>query len=289
MPLVIPWGFYMKFELDLLQNSHDYINNSFDLFNTADEYGMHDEQRTDFKNKVKWKLAYITMVQAVELLVKEMLFRIHPNLIYEDIDIALASDSKTISFSKAIQRITNLSNHKFEPEMKQFLLKGAKLRNEFIHNKVIIQSEEMLIKYCKLDQLYKDLHEEAIDSDITFYKDGYKWTEYEILERANNWTVYRGREIRKSELDEFKAEIEENSKYKYYVTKDGRKAERIRYGDEVLRVFDSERDLSLYAHYEICDECNAKKGEYHLEICDLEICPFCFGQLLSCGCVDHME
>jgi hypothetical protein len=173
--------------------------------------------------------------------------------------------------------------------MKQFLLKSSKLRNEFIHNKVIIQSEEIITKYCKLYQLYKKLHEDAIDSDIVFYKEVYIWTEREILERANDWTVYRGREIRLDELQAFKQEIEENSKYKFYISKDGRKAERIRYGDEATRAGDSEHDLSLYTKYEICDECNAKKGEYHLEICDLEICPFCFGQLLSCDCVDHME
>jgi uncharacterized protein YbaR (Trm112 family) len=34
----------------------------------------------------------------------------------------------------------------------------------------------------------------------------------------------------------------------------------------------------------ICHDCNAKEGELHKENCDMEICPKCKGQLLSCDC-----
>ena len=35
-----------------------------------------------------------------------------------------------------------------------------------------------------------------------------------------------------------------------------------------------------------CGDCNCKKGEYHHANCDIERCPKCKGQLLSCGCID---
>lgn len=34
----------------------------------------------------------------------------------------------------------------------------------------------------------------------------------------------------------------------------------------------------------ICHDCGAKEGEYHLPGCDMEKCPFCGGQLISCNC-----
>lgn len=33
-----------------------------------------------------------------------------------------------------------------------------------------------------------------------------------------------------------------------------------------------------------CHDCGAEPGQYHLENCDTERCPKCYGQLLSCGC-----
>jgi hypothetical protein len=34
-----------------------------------------------------------------------------------------------------------------------------------------------------------------------------------------------------------------------------------------------------------CHDCGAAIGEYHTWGCDWEVCPFCFGQLLSCDCI----
>lgn len=282
----------MKFELNLIENSHDYITSSFDLFIIADEYGMHDEQKTEFENKVKWKLAFVTMVQAFELLLKECLYRIHPNLIYENIDSEKLEENKTVSFQQAIKRINNFCNNKIEEDKVKFLIDCSKIRNGFIHYKVNIQSEKIKSKYCVLYSIYKELYLKFIGQDITFNKKNHEQIEYEILNYDKNWTIFRGREINKNDLEELRKEIIENDKYKYYITIDGDKVERIRYGEEINRVNEELKKLiitSVLNNFEICGECLTKTGEYHLENCDLEICPVCFGQLITCGCIESDE
>lgn len=34
-----------------------------------------------------------------------------------------------------------------------------------------------------------------------------------------------------------------------------------------------------------CHDCGCKEGELHEFGCDMEVCPFCGGQLISCDCV----
>jgi hypothetical protein len=56
---------------------------------------------------------------------------------------------------------------------------------------------------------------------------------------------------------------------------DGKAVPRIRYGDE--------RD-DWKADSVACHDCRVIKGEFHVPTCDVEQCPVCHGQLLSCDC-----
>lgn len=52
---------------------------------------------------------------------------------------------------------------------------------------------------------------------------------------------------------------------------------RIRYGDE-----DADKSYAT----EPCHDCFAVKGEYHVPSCDVERCPVCGDQAISCGCIE---
>ena len=38
-----------------------------------------------------------------------------------------------------------------------------------------------------------------------------------------------------------------------------------------------------------CHDCDVSKGGFHHPGCDVESCPVCGGQIISCGCLDKEE
>jgi hypothetical protein len=58
-------------------------------------------------------------------------------------------------------------------------------------------------------------------------------------------------------------------------TAEGRPIPRIRYGDE---------QSDWHADRIPCHDCRVIKGEFHVPSCDVEECPLCGGQFISCDC-----
>lgn len=285
----------MELKLDLLQNSYDYFHISLMNYKIADEYGNHDEDICNQLDKQKWKIAFITMVQAVELLLKESLYRFHPKMVSQDIDKCEGSIVKTITIDQAIIRINSFLPNKIDKEKTEFIKSCAILRNEFIHFKVNTSSEELKKKYAMLFRIYEHIHELYIGSEIITLENNQKMIMMELNYFTDDMVIFKGQEMSKKNYDQLIIDIEENKKYHFYITVNGEKLKRFRYGYEVEELGQKYIDAHgievddikeyLYRSRTYCGACEAKKGEYHLELCDVEVCPNCYGQLSSCDCI----
>lgn len=274
----------MQIQMNLIENSQDYVINALELFHVADEYGTHVKEKSVMENKAKWKLAFVSLVQALELLLKCGLEQINPVLIYEDIDTPTLSLEKTVKYSTAMNRLDNFSMNPFSKEEKDFIKKCFVYRNRFIHCTVEIYTEDLKSKFAKLYTLYCKGYKFFLKQDFSLANQKLQSVHQELFLFLNEWTIFRGEEVRKQDLNEIKQELERWGKHSYFTTSKGEKVERIAFGKERDFVPSVYNTSDAVFNRDYCDDCGTKQGEYHMPDCDIEICPLCKKQKLSCEC-----
>lgn len=267
----------MKIQLELLDNAYDYLEESLKFYEIADERGEHEKIFCKYSRKTKWKIAFVLLVQSFELIVKECLKNFSPILIYENIDSPIDERSKTVSGSKGIERLCNCMPEFLDQETKAFIKNCIAKRNNFIHYEALIDSSEIKPMYCKLFEIYYKLNKELInrnnfDGLLKKYDSNYE----KLLSFAKEYVVFRNQEMKISDKEQFLKEIAINKFQGIYVDENGIEFNRIAYGQEPW--FRKEEC------HEYCPDCLAAIGEFHYELCDIEDCPKCGTQKLSCDC-----
>ena len=125
------------------------------------------------------------------------------------------------------------------------------------------------LRNCSIEELQKVVLQKVYGSDVS---------EEDIPELtwSGELVEFRGRQV----ASFWPAKLARAQKQTSYAIQ----VPRIKYGDE-----------SGYGKFEDadtktpCGDCAAIKGEYHAPGCDMEECPVCHGQALSCDCISDQE
>lgn len=258
--------------LNLLDNAYDYLN-------SAIEYVVKAKKSDSQKS---WKFAVINIAQCIELLLKERLRREHEILLYGDLDRykPITRHTKTVSWSVLLERIKFVLGEEFAKLDAGRLNLAQNLRNQMVHYDVELKFPEVYHQFANLLNFVVEFHEtylkNFVKGDLHEKVDSELWREEENLYRAfyEHIVYYNGIFMSK----DLKEEIQEEQNAQILII-DGTQYPRVRYGS--IEEYDIED--RKYAN-EPCHDCSVIRGQIHLLGCDVECCPKCKGQLISCGC-----
>ncbi|MBC7877872.1 MAG: hypothetical protein H7Y59_11955 [Anaerolineales bacterium] len=260
-----------KLQLNLLENAYDYLNSSLEYVVRAKTT---DAQRL-------WKFAILHIAFCIELMLKERLRRAHELLIYATIDKfkPITRETKTAPWNIIVERIKYVMGNRFEEIDAGRLALAQRLRNQILHYDVELEFPTVYQDFSNLLNLVRELHKEIRESEEETL---HQHVDHELLEEESALSeafiedivhfngIFMSKELRDDILDEQK-------QVKLLI--DGEEYFRITFGstDEWI---DIDTNYSIYP----CHDCAVIKGQIHLLGCDMERCPRCKEQLLSCGC-----
>jgi hypothetical protein len=245
--------------MDLRENAYDFLNESLRAAQDAES------------RPLAWKFAILHVVQAIELLLKARLQAEHPVLIYENID----RRGNTVSLGQAVDRITAVARIELTEREQKAVRTAQKWRDLIVHFEFEMNEYEVKSVYVRLFEFLMRFHDEHTDfGALHDHIDPSLWAkEAELMDFFNReQVVYRGVEVFRGVPAEIVRAQEETT-----VELHGQVFERFRRGEEP---YNSVRENTAYA----CHDCAVLAGEYHVPGCDMEACPRCFAQLISCGC-----
>ena len=166
----------------------DLINNSISYFREAILYAQRG-----IEDSSQWKFAIVHLMQAMELAFKEALRRIHPILVYENID----NPKHSVSITQALQRLRNpkIGNLSISAEDNKSFIKAIQLRNELSHYEFNYTAEYAESKFADVFTFMIFFYRQhlALDTEVFFSHQEYLKimelvkTKKKLLDRADQY------------------------------------------------------------------------------------------------------
>jgi HEPN domain-containing protein len=242
--------------MNLLENAYDFLNEAL----RSSERAGQDPQA--------WKFAVFHAVQAIELLLKARLQAEHPVLIYENVD----RPPKTLSLARAVDRIAGAARIELSHGEQRSILRAQKWRDEIVHYEFEISVFDVKAVFVELYEFLERFHNDHTDFGELHSKiEESLWPkEAELIEFfRREFVTYNGEQVPRTLPAAIVAAQRQAT-----IELHGKTFDRIRYGEEI----------GWRVQLPYCGDCLVSPGQFHLDGCDIEDCPRCFGQLLSCGC-----
>jgi hypothetical protein len=164
----------MKIAFKLLDNAKDSLDRAFDLIAWVD----------DQKDASRLKQAVQAVAHAIELLLKERLQKLHPSLIWENVDHYPNLNSRTVGTERAVDRLKNIGGIEFTTSDLQLIRALRTTRNAIEHfswNTTKIEAEVILGRSLEFAFHFARTELSIEYLDYSFHKDG----TYEDLVAAN--------------------------------------------------------------------------------------------------------
>ncbi len=120
---------------------------------------------------LRWKFAILSLVQAIELSLKELLFRQHPFLIYKDID----RPKNTVSIEQATSRLASIANVKLSSDESSALKTAVDVRNQIVHHQIDAALAELKLVFARLLGFLNDFHRSHLDEPLQDQIEGRLW------------------------------------------------------------------------------------------------------------------
>jgi HEPN domain-containing protein len=243
-------------KMNLRENAYDFLNESLRAAVRAES------------DLTAWKFAVLHIVQAIELLMKARLHDAHPSLLYENVD----TPGKTVSLSQAVGRITGAARIPLMPRELRTIRKARQWRDQIVHFEFEMSAYQVTSVYSQLFEFLTRFHNDHTEFGELHAKiDRDMWPkEAELIEFFRREVVlYNGVEVSRDWPGEVMGAQNEKT-----VMLHGKDFARLHRGTDWP-------SLSEFP----CHDCGIVDGQLHVPMCDMERCPRCFGQLISCGCL----
>jgi len=127
---------------------------------------------------IRWKFAILSMVQSIELSLKELLRMQHPALIYTNIDASGANDkeSQTVTLAAARKRLERWAGIKLTEDENKALKTASDFRNQIVHFQVKQDVRVLKAAFSHLLGFLNDFHRSHFDVPLQEAISSRLWT-----------------------------------------------------------------------------------------------------------------
>ena len=208
------------------------------------------------------------LIQGLELMLKHLLHNEHPILIYDNVD----NPKNTVTLKQCLERLMNISNIDIDSNEIKIINRAISQRNKIVHHEYELNPYQQYSIFIQLFEFIHYFHKKHFQIELHDFIYEKLWRrESELLsEFKNEWVEYRGQRL----PNYLPFEIVVSQKYTGL-----RQKTNTGYKFYSRNVYGINNEFS---QHDTCDDCCVTKGEYHLDMCDIELCPICNGQLMMC-------